>query len=85
MTVAPSVAPGYDRADWASAFRNVGVELDGVDSQPAAARFRPSWSAPFTALVRAVWSAATTPCRRSRSSICTPASAASGAPPRGAL
>jgi all-trans-8'-apo-beta-carotenal 15,15'-oxygenase len=31
MTVAPSVAPGYDRADWASAFRNVGVELDGVE------------------------------------------------------
>lgn len=32
MTVAPSApaaAPGYDRADWASAFRNVGVELDG--------------------------------------------------------
>ena len=23
-------AAGYDRADWASAFRNVGVELDGV-------------------------------------------------------
>ena len=31
MTVAPSVASGYDRADWASAFRNVGVELDGVE------------------------------------------------------
>lgn len=31
MTVAPSVVPGYDRADWASAFRNVGVELDGVE------------------------------------------------------
>ena len=33
MTVAPSApaaAAGYDRADWASAFRNVGVELDGV-------------------------------------------------------
>ena len=33
MTVAPSASaatPGYDRADWASAFRNVGVELDGV-------------------------------------------------------
>jgi all-trans-8'-apo-beta-carotenal 15,15'-oxygenase len=34
MTVAPSrpaAAPAYDRADWASAFRNVGVELDGVE------------------------------------------------------
>lgn len=31
MTVAPSVVPGYDRADWASAFRNVGVELDGAE------------------------------------------------------
>ena len=31
MTVAPAVAPAYDRADWASAFRNVGVELDGVE------------------------------------------------------
>ena len=33
MTAAPSApaaAPGYDRADWASAFRNVGVELSGV-------------------------------------------------------
>ena len=30
MTVAPAAAPAYDRADWASAFRNVGVELDGV-------------------------------------------------------
>ena len=30
MTAAPSVVAGYDRADWASAFRNVGVELDGV-------------------------------------------------------
>jgi all-trans-8'-apo-beta-carotenal 15,15'-oxygenase len=29
MTIAP--APAYDRADWASAFRNVGVELDGVE------------------------------------------------------
>ncbi|MGA0278747.1 MAG: carotenoid oxygenase family protein [Vulcanococcus sp.] len=28
MTVAPAL--GYDRSDWASAFRNVGVELDGV-------------------------------------------------------
>jgi len=27
--------PGYDRADWASAFRNVGVELDGVAVQAA--------------------------------------------------
>ena len=26
----PAQAAGYDRADWASAFRNVGVELDGV-------------------------------------------------------
>ncbi|MBM5783895.1 MAG: Apocarotenoid-15,15'-oxygenase [Cyanobacteria bacterium K_DeepCast_35m_m1_288] len=31
MTVAPAAAPAYDRADWASAFRNVGVELDGVE------------------------------------------------------
>ena len=32
MTVAPAAAAtGYDRADWASAFRNVGVELDGVE------------------------------------------------------
>ena len=34
MTVAPSAqsaSPAYDRADWASAFRNVGVELDGVE------------------------------------------------------
>ena len=33
MTAAPSAqaaAPGYDRSDWASAFRNVGVELSGV-------------------------------------------------------
>ena len=30
MTTAPAAAPAYDRADWASAFRNVGVELDGV-------------------------------------------------------
>ena len=30
MTAAPAAAPAYDRADWASAFRNVGVELDGV-------------------------------------------------------
>jgi all-trans-8'-apo-beta-carotenal 15,15'-oxygenase len=33
MTVASSSAaatPSYDRADWASSFRNVGVELDGV-------------------------------------------------------
>ena len=39
MTVAPSVAPkaapAYDRADWASAFRNVGVELDGVELKAA--------------------------------------------------
>ena len=31
MTVAPAAAPAYDRADWASAFRNVGVELEGVE------------------------------------------------------
>ena len=36
MTVAPSpatpaAASGYDRADWAGAFRNVGVELAGVE------------------------------------------------------
>ncbi len=31
MTVAPAAAPAYDRADWASAFRNVGVELDGME------------------------------------------------------
>jgi len=36
MTTAPSKPPaaagvGYDRADWASAFRNVGVELEGVE------------------------------------------------------
>jgi len=31
MTAAPAAAPAYDRADWASAFRNVGVELDGVE------------------------------------------------------
>jgi len=37
MTAAPASAasapasPAYDRADWASAFRNVGVELDGVE------------------------------------------------------
>ncbi|MEY3545087.1 MAG: hypothetical protein RLZZ247_1244 [Cyanobacteriota bacterium] len=30
MTAAPAAAPAYDRADWSSAFRNVGVELDGV-------------------------------------------------------
>ena len=30
MTVAPAAATAYDRADWSSAFRNVGVELDGV-------------------------------------------------------
>jgi all-trans-8'-apo-beta-carotenal 15,15'-oxygenase len=35
MTVAPAAAPAYDRADWASAFRNVGVELDGVAVQAA--------------------------------------------------
>ncbi len=27
---APATTPGYDRSDWASAFRNVGTELDGV-------------------------------------------------------
>ena len=26
----PAKAAGYDRADWASAFCNVGVELEGV-------------------------------------------------------
>jgi all-trans-8'-apo-beta-carotenal 15,15'-oxygenase len=31
MTVAPAAAPAYDRADWSSAFRNVGVELEGVE------------------------------------------------------
>ena len=31
MTVAPAAPPAYDRADWASAFRNVGVELNGVE------------------------------------------------------
>lgn len=31
MTVAPAAAPAYDRADWASAFHNVGVELEGVE------------------------------------------------------
>jgi len=30
-TTAPSAAAGYDRADWASAFRNVGAELGGVE------------------------------------------------------
>jgi all-trans-8'-apo-beta-carotenal 15,15'-oxygenase len=38
MSLAPpslSAAPAYDRADWASAFRNVGVELDGVAVAPA--------------------------------------------------
>jgi all-trans-8'-apo-beta-carotenal 15,15'-oxygenase len=30
MTVATAAPSGYDRADWASAFRNVGVELEGV-------------------------------------------------------
>jgi all-trans-8'-apo-beta-carotenal 15,15'-oxygenase len=32
---AAAPAPAYDRADWASAFRNVGVELDGVAVAPA--------------------------------------------------
>ncbi|MFM7550563.1 MAG: carotenoid oxygenase family protein, partial [Cyanobacteriota bacterium] len=32
---APPFTPGYDRADWASAFRNVGVELDGLELTPA--------------------------------------------------
>ncbi|MFM8966888.1 MAG: carotenoid oxygenase family protein, partial [Vulcanococcus sp.] len=35
MTVAPAAAPAYDRADWASAFRNVGVELQAVPVAPA--------------------------------------------------
>ena len=30
MTAAPSKAPAYDRSDWASAFRNVGQELEAV-------------------------------------------------------
>jgi len=36
MTAIPAAAPApaYDRADWASAFRNVGVELDGVAVAP---------------------------------------------------
>ena len=36
MTATPAAAPApaYDRADWASAFRNVGVELDGVPVAP---------------------------------------------------
>jgi len=36
MTATPAAAPApaYDRADWASAFRNVGVELDGVAVAP---------------------------------------------------
>jgi all-trans-8'-apo-beta-carotenal 15,15'-oxygenase len=35
MIVAPAAAPAYDRADWASAFRNVGVELEGVELKAA--------------------------------------------------
>jgi len=39
MTAAPASAPaaaaGYERGDWASAFRNVGVELDGVELRAA--------------------------------------------------
>ena len=31
MTVAPTKAPAYDRSDWASAFRNVGQELNEVN------------------------------------------------------
>ena len=36
MTATPAAAPApaFDRADWASAFRNVGVELDGVAVAP---------------------------------------------------
>ena len=30
MTAAPAASPAYNRDDWASAFRNVDVELDGV-------------------------------------------------------
>ena len=30
MTAAPSKAPAYDRSDWASAFRNVGQELEAA-------------------------------------------------------
>ena len=44
MTVAPSVASGYDRADWASAFRNVGVELDGVELTAARGSIPPQLS-----------------------------------------
>lgn len=44
MTVAPSVVPGYDRADWASAFRNVGVELDGTDVTAARGTIPPELS-----------------------------------------
>ncbi|MEB3307471.1 MAG: carotenoid oxygenase family protein [Cyanobacteriota bacterium] len=31
----PAGGPGYDRADWASAFRNVSVELDGLLLEPS--------------------------------------------------
>ena len=31
MTAAPTKAPAYDRSDWASAFRNVGQELEAVN------------------------------------------------------
>ena len=34
-SAAPAASPGYDRADWASAFRNVGVELEGVELSAA--------------------------------------------------
>ena len=35
MTAAPAASPAYNRDDWASAFRNVDVELDGVAVQAA--------------------------------------------------
>ena len=44
MTAAPSVVAGYDRADWASAFRNVGVELDGVPVAAARGTIPPALS-----------------------------------------
>ena len=43
MTATPAAAPApaYDRADWASAFRNVGVELDGVAVAPVRGEIPP--------------------------------------------
>ena len=43
-TTAPSAAAGYDRADWASAFRNVGAELDGVELTAARGTLPPGLS-----------------------------------------